>query len=76
MLPLTSSPVNLLELRTRNEEHIVCSGISSDGQWIAYCDRNTLRLFNLNLVRDMTCILIFVMVLLVHIFNSEKLLSY
>ncbi|XP_067936247.1 U3 small nucleolar RNA-associated protein 4 homolog [Watersipora subatra] len=48
-LPLSSSPVNLLELRSKSEEHIVCSAISHSACWLAYCDRTSLRLFNLTL---------------------------
>lgn len=51
-LPLTRDATFLMELRSMNEEHIVCCAVSPDALWIAYADRNQLRLFRFYLVNN------------------------
>lgn len=38
-------PEKLLELRSKNDETVVCCSISNDGHWIAYSTMNAIRLF-------------------------------
>ncbi|KAK3086816.1 hypothetical protein FSP39_023935 [Pinctada imbricata] len=52
ILPLESNPLKLLQLKTKDDEHIVCSGISSDGEWLCYADQFSLRLYKVTLNKD------------------------
>ncbi|XP_058065033.1 U3 small nucleolar RNA-associated protein 4 homolog [Anopheles bellator] len=36
----------ILQIRSKNDEHIVCAAISPDGQWIVYSTENTVRLLH------------------------------
>lgn len=47
LLPLQTGPEFLLELRVRDGMHVLCSDISSDGQWIAACDATRVHLFQI-----------------------------
>jgi U3 small nucleolar RNA-associated protein 4 len=38
-------PEKFLELRSKNDESIVCCAISDDGRWVAYSTMNSARLF-------------------------------
>ncbi|CAO1370882.1 unnamed protein product [Diamesa serratosioi] len=42
---LNEIPEKLLELRSKNDEHIICNAISSDGKWIVYSTIQAIRLF-------------------------------
>lgn len=42
---ISDFPEKLLELRSKDDEMIVCSSISNDGCWIAYSTMTTIRLF-------------------------------
>ena len=50
ILPLSSTPVKILEVRARAGQRIVSCAISKCGRWLAYCDQTSLRLFSLSLV--------------------------
>ncbi len=42
---LSLQPLKLLELRSRDDEHILCCSISPNGKWIIYSTKNYIRLF-------------------------------
>lgn len=42
---ISDFPEKLLELRSKNDEMIVCSSISNDGHWIAFSTMTSIRLF-------------------------------
>ena len=50
VLPLKTNPVKLVEVRAREGECLVCSAVSQCGQWLAYSDSQTIRLFTVTLV--------------------------
>ncbi|CAL1290275.1 unnamed protein product [Larinioides sclopetarius] len=45
----TNKPTNLLRLKPKQNEKIICSSISSNGKWLAYSSQLQLRLFCLKL---------------------------
>ncbi|GBN68407.1 U3 small nucleolar RNA-associated protein 4 [Araneus ventricosus] len=45
----TSKPTNLLRLKPKQNERIICSSISSNGKWLAYSSQLQIRLFCLKL---------------------------
>ncbi|XP_047008751.2 U3 small nucleolar RNA-associated protein 4 homolog [Ictalurus punctatus] len=47
-LPIKKKPEKLLHLKTKGEEHICCSAVSSCGEWIAYSTEARLRLYRLH----------------------------
>ncbi|XP_035213233.1 U3 small nucleolar RNA-associated protein 4 homolog isoform X2 [Stegodyphus dumicola] len=48
----TSGPTNLLQVKAKVNETIICSSISADGKWIAYSSQFQMRLFRLQLGPD------------------------
>ncbi|XP_074661710.1 U3 small nucleolar RNA-associated protein 4 homolog [Tubulanus polymorphus] len=49
ILPLTTNPIKLLQLKSRDAETIVCSALSTCGKWIAYSDLYSVRLYHVTL---------------------------
>ena len=49
ILGLSEKCVKVVELTSRNNEHIVCAAMSACGTWLAYSDSQRLRIFRLNL---------------------------
>ena len=50
ILPLTEDPVQLLTIKSRGGDAIVCADISNDGKWIAYSSLATTRFFKFQAV--------------------------
>ena len=48
ILNLSEKSVKVMDLTSRNEEHIVCASISPCGTWLAYSTCHNFRLFRLN----------------------------
>nr|XP_006641226.1 PREDICTED: cirhin [Lepisosteus oculatus] len=48
LLPVTSKPEKLLQLKRKGEDHICCSAISPCGNWIAYSTVSSIRVFCLH----------------------------
>jgi U3 small nucleolar RNA-associated protein 4 len=46
-LPLSREPVKLVQIMTKDDERIICSTISKDACWVAYCTLNTFRVYQL-----------------------------
>lgn len=46
LLALDTVPEKLLEFKSKNQEHIVCSTISPNGRWLCYSTHNEIRLFH------------------------------
>lgn len=42
---ISEFPEKYLELRSKNDEQIVCCAISNDGHWIAYATEDSIRIF-------------------------------
>ncbi|XP_034249817.1 U3 small nucleolar RNA-associated protein 4 homolog [Thrips palmi] len=51
-LRLAQNPVKILELKSRNDEHIVCSALSSDSKWLAYSTDSLIRIYTLSYEDD------------------------
>ncbi|XP_014678362.1 PREDICTED: cirhin-like [Priapulus caudatus] len=49
MLPLTKGAKKLLQLKTRNDERVICSAISRDARWLAYSHTSAIHLYQLSL---------------------------
>ncbi|XP_023334563.1 U3 small nucleolar RNA-associated protein 4 homolog, partial [Eurytemora carolleeae] len=45
-LPLSREPVKLIQIKSKDDP-IICSTISRDARWLAYCTLNTIRVFKL-----------------------------
>ena len=54
-LPLKTSPMKLLQLKSKGEETIVCASISENADKIVYSDQFNLRIFNLDIVSNFSC---------------------
>jgi hypothetical protein len=50
ILSLTEDPVQLLTIKSRGGDAIVCADISNDGKWIAYSSLATTRFFKFQAV--------------------------
>lgn len=50
ILPLTSSPLKLISLKTKAGTPVYCSAISHNASLIAYSDGEALRLYSITLV--------------------------
>jgi len=50
ILPLTEDPVQLLTIKSRGGDVIICADISNDGKWIAYSSLETTRFFKFQAV--------------------------
>jgi len=50
ILPLTEDPVQLLTIKSRGGDVIICADISNDGKWIAYSSLATTRFFKFQAV--------------------------
>ncbi|XP_054718181.1 U3 small nucleolar RNA-associated protein 4 homolog [Uloborus diversus] len=48
----STTPINLLQIRTKDSEAVVSCSLSSDCKWLAYSSQYKLRLFNLHLEED------------------------
>ncbi|CAH1779967.1 unnamed protein product [Owenia fusiformis] len=46
-LPLHRDPMKLIELHSKGGNHIVCSAISRDGEYVAYSDTTTIKVFKI-----------------------------
>lgn len=46
---LSKQPEKLLELRSKDDEHILCCNISPNGRWIIYSTKNYIRLFHFSI---------------------------
>lgn len=51
-LELTSGPEKLIEMRSKNDDVIVCSTISPNGKWLIYSTQTDIRLFSLNVSKE------------------------
>lgn len=47
-LRLVQNPVKILELKSRQDEHIICSALSSDSAWLAYSTDSLIRVYTLS----------------------------
>ena len=47
LLPLTSDPVKVLQLQTKDDETIRCCHLSDDGSWIGYATPTRIRVYSL-----------------------------
>jgi hypothetical protein len=50
MLPLTEDPVQLLTIKSRGSDVIICADMSNDGKWIAYSSLAATRFFKFQAV--------------------------
>ena len=53
ILPLTEDPVQLLTIKSRGGDVIICADMSNDGKWIAYSSTATTRFFKFQAVSCM-----------------------
>jgi len=52
VLPLADEPVKLLQLKTKDEEDVVCASVSSDGQLVSYATPSRIRAYSLDVETD------------------------
>uniref|UniRef100_A0A182MHI9 Anaphase-promoting complex subunit 4-like WD40 domain-containing protein n=1 Tax=Anopheles culicifacies TaxID=139723 RepID=A0A182MHI9_9DIPT len=48
----TQGGIKVLQIRSKNDEHILCAAISPNGRWIVYSTEQTVRLFRYDYDRD------------------------
>lgn len=51
-LKLSREPVKLLQLKARSQDHVVCSHISSNGEWLIYSHTTAIHFYHLHLEED------------------------
>ena len=51
-LKLSQEPSHLVQLHSKDDEWIVCAGLSPDGHHLAYSTESTLRLYHLKQVTN------------------------